>query len=93
MYQPIFVALIIVVALALAWRITRKQGFLKLSWFWLSYAGYEFLMYQRILCSGDCNIRIDLLLIYPALVGSTLWVVIVTAIGRFKRRCDDTKYL
>ena len=26
------------------------------------------LMYLRILCSGECNIRIDLLLIYPMLL-------------------------
>jgi hypothetical protein len=35
---------------------------------WLSYAFYEFAMKQRWLCSGECNIRIDLLAIYPALV-------------------------
>ena len=35
---------------------------------WLLYALYEFGMKQRWLCSGECNIRIDLLVIYPALV-------------------------
>ena len=35
---------------------------------WTKYAGYEYLMHARILCSGECNIRIDLLLIYPALL-------------------------
>lgn len=34
---------------------------------WLLYAGYELAMMMRILCSGECNIRIDLLLIGPAL--------------------------
>ncbi|MGN6391203.1 MAG: hypothetical protein ACTHM9_03005 [Gemmatimonadales bacterium] len=34
---------------------------------WLLYALYEFGMKERWLCSGECNIRIDLLLIYPAL--------------------------
>ena len=35
---------------------------------WLFYCFYEVLIYKRILCSGDCNIRIDLLLIYPILI-------------------------
>ncbi|HEX2249969.1 MAG TPA: hypothetical protein VHH32_06440 [Gemmatimonadales bacterium] len=35
---------------------------------WLVYGLYEFGMKQRWLCSGECNIRIDLLLIYPLLV-------------------------
>lgn len=35
---------------------------------WLLYAVYEFRMKQRWLCSGECNIRIDLLLIHPLLV-------------------------
>jgi len=35
---------------------------------WAGYSVYEYLMYSRALCSGECNIRIDLLLIYPMLV-------------------------
>ena len=35
---------------------------------WLLYGLYEFGMKQRWLCSGECNIRIDLLLIYPLLL-------------------------
>ena len=34
---------------------------------WLVYGLYEFGMRQRWLCSGECNIRIDLLVIYPLL--------------------------
>jgi hypothetical protein len=30
------------------------------------------LMYARILCSGECNIRVDLLLIYPILLIVTI---------------------
>jgi hypothetical protein len=44
---------------------------------WLLYALYEYLMYRRILCSGDCNIRVDLLVIYPMLLSITL-----AAVGR-----------
>jgi len=35
---------------------------------WLLYAAYETAMARRILCSGDCNIRVDLLLVYPILL-------------------------
>ena len=39
---------------------------------WLVYSLYESGMYLRILCSGECNIRIDLLIIYPLLILMTL---------------------
>ena len=35
---------------------------------WVGYAVYEYGMKARILCSGECNIRIDLLLVYPLLI-------------------------
>lgn len=35
---------------------------------WFIYSGYEGLMYARVLCTGECNIRVDLLLIYPLLL-------------------------
>lgn len=39
---------------------------------WAGYACYETLFYLRILCSGECNIRVDLLLIYPLLLCCSL---------------------
>jgi hypothetical protein len=42
---------------------------------WLLYAVYEEAMTRRILCSGECNIRVDLLLLYPALVMLSLVAV------------------
>jgi len=44
---------------------------------WLVYTLYEFGMYLRILCSGECNIRVDLLLIYPLLLLMSLMALIV----------------
>ncbi len=35
---------------------------------WAAYAWYEYLIQTRVLCSGECNIRVDLLLIYPILL-------------------------
>jgi hypothetical protein len=39
---------------------------------WLGYAIYESLMKARVLCSGECNIRVDLLLAYPVLLAASL---------------------
>ena len=39
---------------------------------WLLYAAYETAMRLRWLCSGECNIRVDLLLIYPLLLAATI---------------------
>jgi hypothetical protein len=35
---------------------------------WLAYAAYETAMHQRWLCTGECNIRVDLILIFPFLL-------------------------
>ena len=53
---------------------------------WLAYLPYEYAMKLRILCSGECNIRIDLLLIYPALVLSSLVGLGVFAVGYLNKR-------
>ena len=34
---------------------------------WMAYFPYEQAMKMRVLCSGECNIRVDLLLFYPLL--------------------------
>lgn len=52
------------------WRRQRVAG--AAAFAWLLYAGYEYLMYTRVLCSGECNIRVDLLLIYPLLLLLTI---------------------
>jgi hypothetical protein len=54
---------------------------------WTIYSGYEFLMKYRLLCSGECNIRVDLLVLYPA-----LFLVSFAAIVEFlirKRKVPD----
>lgn len=73
-------------AMALAWHITQRRGFLTLAVLWVAYAAYEYLMYLRVLCSGECNIRVDLLLVYPTLLAPTLWISIAAAISAIKRK-------
>jgi len=44
---------------------------------WILYSIYEYLMYIRVLCTGECNIRVDLLLIYPLLIVLSLLSIIL----------------
>ena len=50
---------------------------------WVIYSIYEFLIYARILCSGECNIRVDLLIIYPSLLVVSL---LSTGLYYYKKR-------
>lgn len=86
MIQPIPFALLMALAMGVAWRRSGKAGFLALALLWAIYAGYETLMYKRVLCSGECNIRVDLLLIYPALLGATLWLGLAAVVRAWRRR-------
>ena len=43
---------------------------------WLLYAVYESGMALRWWCTGECNIRVDLLLVYPALLLLSLAAVV-----------------
>ena len=51
-----------------AHRASRRRLALVAGLAWLVYVPYEYAMLRRWLCSGECNIRVDLLLVYPALV-------------------------
>ncbi len=54
---------------------------------WLLYAAYECALYLRWLCSGECNIRVDLLLLYPILLVLSLvaGIVALSAVARRAR--------
>ncbi|HEX4891677.1 MAG TPA: hypothetical protein VFV47_00200 [Hyphomicrobiaceae bacterium] len=64
---PVLAAAIGLVLLALGRRAHRRVA-VGAGIAWLLYGLYEFGMKQRWLCGGECNIRIDLFLIYPLLV-------------------------
>jgi hypothetical protein len=61
-------------ALGFFWRRRRLAGIVAA--LWLGYAIYESLMKARVLCTGECNIRVDLLLIVPALWILSIWAVV-----------------
>ena len=53
---------------------------------WLAYFPYELAMKLRILCSGECNIRVDLLVLYPVLVVLSVASVVVALRARRRNR-------
>ena len=53
---------------------------------WIGYGIYEYLMQIRVLCSGECNIRVDLLLIYPVLLALTLASLLRVTMVLWRRR-------
>lgn len=50
---------------------------------WFLYTLYEYAMKRRILCTGECNIRVDLLLLYPLLLAVS--VIGLVSYARFLR--------
>jgi hypothetical protein len=50
------------------YRASRRGLVIAVALAWAGYAAYEYGMHRRWLCTGECNIRVDLLLIYPALL-------------------------
>jgi hypothetical protein len=71
---PILAGVIGIVLVALGRRAHRSVA-VGAGIMWLLYALYEYGMHRRWLCSGECNIRVDLLLLYPVLV-----IVLVAAV-------------
>ncbi|HEY7481342.1 MAG TPA: hypothetical protein VH680_12575 [Gemmatimonadales bacterium] len=65
--HPFLAAAIGLVLVGLGGR-SHRRGAIGVGIMWLLYAVYETGMQQRWLCSGECNIRVDLLLIYPLLI-------------------------
>jgi len=70
--------------LGACWRV-RSLILIATSIAWLLYGVYEYLMHFRILCTGECNIRIDLFLIYPILALLSI-SAIVTTVKRCRRQ-------
>ena len=68
-------AVVFTLALGMLWSGTRDRRLLRATVAWGVYAVYEYLMHARVLCSGDCGIRVDLLVIVPVLIGLALWAV------------------
>ena len=62
--------------LVLAWFTHRHAIVIAAALAWRAYFPYELGMKLRLLCSGECNIRVDLLLVYPLLLFLTIAAVV-----------------
>jgi len=67
------------------YRASRRRLVLAAALAWGLYAFYEYGMHRRWLCSGECDIRVDLILLYPVL-GLASLVALVIAIRAIARR-------
>ena len=63
-----FIAAIIGLVLVALGRHRRHRTAVGVGVIWLLYSVYELGMKRRWLCSGECNIRVDLLVLYPVLL-------------------------
>jgi hypothetical protein len=81
---PLLAAAVGIVLLVLGRR-TRRGTAVTAGVVWLLYALYETGMQKRWLCSGECNIRVDLLLLYPLLLLSLI-AGIVSLVRRRSRK-------
>jgi hypothetical protein len=64
---------------------SQKRLFLVVAILWLVYMLYEYLMKFRVLCSGDCDIRVDLLLLYPVLLITSLAALVAFVVRKIRR--------
>ncbi len=86
MLAPALIALGTALLFAVAGAFARRRRLFALAALWLAYSGYEYLMFRRVLCSGECNIRIDLLALYPLLAAATLGVLGALALDAWRDR-------
>jgi len=81
-----WLALVVAGGFIALWWWSRSKTAITAAIAWAAYSGYEHLMFARILCTGECNIRVDLLLIYPLLFLISLLAVILGIRARAVRR-------
>lgn len=81
-----WLALAPALAFWLFYRATRRTFVAVTAFMWAGYAVYEYAMQRRWLCSGECNIRIDLLLLYPLLVAVSVLACVIVAWTILRRR-------
>ena len=82
---PLF-AVIFGLLVVACFRLTRSRLVLVTGALWILYGIYEYLMQIRVLCSGECNIRVDLLLIYPILLVYTIASIVRTGKVLWRRK-------
>ena len=79
-------ALVPAAILAVFYHVYRNGFTLVTALLWAAYAAYEYGMHRRWLCTGECNIRVDLLMLYPLLLFMTSMAGTITARAVRRRR-------
>jgi len=70
-------AALIVAAVFAILHVRRRRRMLAVTGIaWLLYAFYEYMIHYALWCDAECNIRVDLLLIYPVLIVLSLGAII-----------------
>jgi len=82
---PLF-AVVLGLLIVACFRLAQSRLVLITGLLWILYAVYEYLVQIRVLCSGECNIRVDLLLIYPILFIYTVTSILRTGKALWQRR-------
>ena len=82
-------ALLFAAFFAALYRNSSRTIALSVAVLWAVYGVYEFAMRQRWICSGECNIRVDLLMIYPVLAGLSVAALVSFAREVRRRRERD----
>ena len=85
---PLF-AVVLGLLIVAGFRLARDRLVRITSIRWIIYGIYEYLMQMPVLCSGECNIRVDLLLIYPVLLVYTIASTIRMGKVLWQRRGRD----
>ena len=83
MYFYVFVAAAVALYFVGAAVRQPRPGVIVAAIVWLLYAGYEFLIANGTLCDAKCNIRVDLLLIWPLVCIASL--LAISSPGKWKR--------
>lgn len=74
-------AWVIALVFVYLWVQRRRRLLLVAGLGWATYGGYEAMMRAGLLCSGECNIRVDLIVLYPLLA-----VLSIAAVVQSRRR-------
>jgi len=73
MYFFVFVAAAVAVYFAATALQRPRPGLIVAALVWLLYAVYEYFVASGVLCDANCNIRVDLILIWPVVWIATLF--------------------
>ena len=84
-----WLALIPAAVFAAFYRYTRSKVVAFTALIWALYALYEYSILRRWTCRGECDIRVDLLLIYPVLAVLSVAAGIVTTRAALRRQAQS----